>query len=148
MAVQSQYATTDNIQALSITPAMYATFTNDGQEEAPVIAQLQAASSLCDMYLSEQFILPVLEWDMQLTKVTCDIAAYYLYVQFGFNPNSETNKIIEQRYDKAMEWLLKVSRKELHPLYKDSDTSPGDPAAGPFVISDTPVGFGGPRGVF
>lgn len=141
MANQSQYAQETDLISLSITQAAGQRFGS-----IAITAALQAASSIADSYLASQFVLPLQTsprgWDMSLTLATCNIAAYLLYVQFGFNPNSPVDKLIESRYLAAIEWLKTISEKKVEPQWTDSSGSTGtSPAAGPFVISDAPVGF-------
>lgn len=140
----AQYASAEQLLALSLTPAAYGRFTAEGTSLASVNAQLQAASGIANDWISSQFVMPLTQWGMSLTKAVCDIAAYELFIQFGFNPNALADKNIETRYKSAMEWLYKISRKEIrldsNPDYIDS--SAGIPAAGPMVISNLPIGFG------
>lgn len=117
--------------------------------DAAITAQLQAASSIADSYLSSQYTLPLKTspqgWDMSLTMAVCNIAAYLLYCQYGFNPgSSQPDKLIQLRYDDAIKWFAQIRDEEVHPQWVDSSTTV--PEAGPYVISDPPVGFTG-RGV-
>lgn len=138
---QSQYASTTQIQQLAITPAAYTRFEN----AAPgcVAAALQAASSLLDNYLAGQFTLPLASYDMSLTMRTCVVAAKLLYDQFGYNPNAPVDQLIQRRFDETIAWAESIRDKKVQPQWTDSSgTSPAD-SAGPFVISDAPVGFTG-----
>lgn len=140
MPTQSQYASPEQLNALSITDARFDEF-----PIASITAHLQAASSMADQYLSSQFDLPLSEWDMMLTKAVCDIAAKELFSQFGYNPNAPGDFNIQRRFDEAMKWLGQVARQEVHPQYLDSSSS--TPSAGPFVSSNSTVGFGQDPGV-
>lgn len=105
-------------------------------------AALQAASSIADSYINSVFILPLTDWDMSLRIHVCNIAAYLLYCQVGFNPAAPADKLIEMRYQKALEWLQSISDEKVTPNWTDSSgADPQSQAAGPFVISDPPVGF-------
>jgi len=136
---QPQYATIEQLVALSLTPASAAKFTTDA-----MTANLQAASSRADLYLSSQLELPLSQWDMILTKAVCDIAAKELFSQFGYNPAAGGDANMQRRFMEAVEWLKQVSKQELrldsNPNYVDS--SSGSPKAGPMAISNSPVGFG------
>lgn len=133
----SQYATSDQIQTLGITPADYARF----EELAPgsVLAALQASSSEADSYLSGQFVTPIQTWDMALVRAVCWMAAKYLFDQLGYNPGAPADESIEKRYEQAIAWLSKIADKKISPSYVDSSgtTEP----AGVYVVSDCPVGF-------
>lgn len=151
VAFQSQYATIAQLQTLSITAAAATRFGDDSMNAA-----LQRASSIADTYLSSQFDLPLTGtdvsspgWDMALTGAVCDIAAYLLYAQWGGgNPASPEDARRKVAYDNALAWLKQIRDEEIFPLYSDSSGNPvGTDEAGPFIISDYPVGFT-PRGVF
>lgn len=81
---------------------------------------------------------------MALTATTVFIAAKSLYDRFGYAYNSPINQLIEKRYQESLDWLLKISREEIHPQYQDSSGS--IPSAGAFVLSNPPVGFPGGGG--
>lgn len=133
----SQYATATDIQRLALTPAAYARF--EAGAAGSVVAALQGSSGEADSYLASQFVLPILTWDMALVRAVCWMAAKYLYDQFGYNPGAPVDKLIEDRYKLAIAWLDKISNKKLFPQYVDSSTGTTD--AGPWVISQPPVGF-------
>lgn len=134
---QSQYATKSDLTTLAITAAAAGRF-----GDAAIEGQLQAASSLCDSFLVSQFTLPLITWDMSLTRAVCDIAAYYLYCQFGFNPAAPQDKLIQTRYEMALKWLAQIQQKEIFPPWEDSSgQAVGTDEGGPFVISSPPVGF-------
>ncbi len=135
------YAQPSDLSALSLTPQQAARF-----GETAMSASLQAASSLADVYLASQFTLPLQTdpqgWDMQLTRVVCDIAAFNLYRQFGMNPSAPDFGAVKSLYDNAMDWLKQVAVKSLSPQYVDSGGSPGDvEEGGPFVITATQRGY-------
>ncbi len=138
---QSQYGSETQLISLSITQAAAARFGSTAMDAA-----LQAASSIADSYINSVFVLPLQAspqgWDMSLTLAVCNIAAYLLYCQFGFNPNAPADKLIQQRYDQALSWLKSISEETVTPNWIDSSgADPQSQAAGAFVISDTPVGF-------
>jgi phage gp36-like protein len=135
---QAQYATWDDIQRLAITPAAAQRY-----GEPASTSMLQAASSLCDSYLASQFTLPLTVWDMNLTMNVCNIAAYMLACQFGFNPGAPADKLIETRYQNALMWLEQIRDEKIFPQYTDTQNQGGDSTieAGPYVVSDPPVGF-------
>lgn len=138
---QSQYATVAQLQTLAVTQAAASQF-----GEPSMVAALQAASSICDGFLTSQFTLPLqtdpIGWDMSLVWATCAIAAYLLYKQYGFAPQAPGDELIVRNYDDAMKWLKGVSDEVITPNYADSSGDPeGSDEAGPFVDSDLPVGF-------
>ena len=138
---QSQYAQKSDLVTLSVSPAAAQRF-----GDAAIEGQLQAASALADSFIVSQFVLPLktdpVGWDMSLTRAVCDIAAYYLYCQFGFNPNAPQDQLIKARYEMAIDWLSQIRDKKLFPHWEDnSGVDPGDDEGGPFIISSPPVGF-------
>ncbi len=135
---QSKYCNAEQFLALSVNPAQYDRF--NSINPGAIDAMLLAMSSKADLYLTEQFDLPILEWDMQLTKSVSDMTAYELFISNGLAPmDSNADRNIRIRNDEAISWLMHVSRKELHPNYVDSSSSAIN--AGPFVASNPPVGF-------
>ena len=146
--VQPQYATLAELQALSITPAVYQRFATQANGTGTMTSALQAASSLADGYLASQFTLPLITspqgWGMDLKRCVCDIAAYELYNIYGFAPGAAPgDDMIKVRYANAMDWLTRIADNKIHPQFVDSSTSNSatDPEAGPYIISDSVVGF-------
>ncbi len=139
---QSQYALAADMQLVGVTPAAAVRF-----GAAAITANLKAASSIADTYLPSQFTLPLATsphgWDMSLTLAVCSIAAYLLYSQFGFNPaTSQADQLIVTRYQSALKWLEQIRDEEIFPQWVDSSgTDPVTAEAGPYIISDPPVGF-------
>jgi phage gp36-like protein len=144
--MQSQYATTTQVQQLAITPAAYTRFEN--ASPGCTTAALQAASSLLDSFLAGQFVLPLQTtptqgWDMSLVLATCAVAAKLLYDQFGYNPSSPVDALIQRRYEEQLSWATKIRDKEIQPQWIDSSGISSGDQAGDFVTSDAPVGFTG-----
>lgn len=140
-ANQSQYAQASDLSSLALTPAAAQRF-----GVIAMNAQLQAASSIADSYIVSQFTLPLQVdpqgWDMSLTMAVCNIAAYLLYVQYGFNPSAPADQFIADRYKSAILWLEQIRDKVIFPQWIDSGTTAtGNDEGGPFVLSDPPVGF-------
>src|SRR5678810_1386593 len=111
---QSQYAELADIKLLAITSQAADRF------GTPAInAALQAASSEADSYIASQFTLPLITspqgWDMSLTIAVCNIAAYRLYSQFGFNPNAPADQLIVNRYKDAIAWLGQIRDEKIFP---------------------------------
>lgn len=110
-------------------------------------AALKRASSIADTYLASQFTLPLIVspqgWDMALTGAVCDIAAFLLYAQWGGgNVSAPEDHRKQLAYDAAVRWLAEIRDQETFPLYTDSSGDPtGSDEAGPFIVSDLPVGF-------
>ncbi len=141
---QSQYCTLAEFQAVGVTPQARVRF-----GDTAITAQLQAASSIADTYLASQFTLPLIVspqgWDMSLTKAVADIAAYFLYCQYGFNPaNSPADQLIQIKYENAIKWLSQIRDEEIFPQWTDSSST--TPEAGAYIESQPQVGFTPPVG--
>lgn len=134
-ALQSQYATVVELQTLAITPAAAARYGNACEDV------LKAASSVIDSYIVSQFKLPLTSWDMSLTLAACNIAAYLLACQFGFNPAAPGDQLVKLRYDQAISWLVEIREKKIFPQWEDSGLAPTENEAGLYVLTDRPVGF-------
>lgn len=134
---QSQYASTTQLISLSITPQAGARY-----GDVAMNAALQAASSRADTYLASQFTLPLVSWDMQLTRVVCDLAAFDLARQYGLNPSAPDFGAYKSLFDGSMGWLQQVRTQEITPQYEDADGAPGNvEEGGPFVVSSTTRGY-------
>jgi phage gp36-like protein len=139
---QSLYAQPSDLQSVGITPAAAVRF-----GASAIMAQLQAASSVADSYIVSQFELPLetdpIGWDQSLVLCVCNIAAFYLYSQFGFNPSGSTaDEMIERRYQEAIKWLENIRDKKVFPQWTDSSgDSDASDNAGAYIVSDPPVGF-------
>ncbi len=137
MVAQSQYATTAQLSSLSLTPQAAARY-----GEPAMNAALQAASSRADVYLASQFTLPLVSWDMQLTRCICDMAAFDLARQYGLNPAAPDFGAIKSLFDGSIEFLILVRDEKLTPQWEDSDGSPGNvEEGGPFVLTATSRGY-------
>ncbi len=133
----TQYAYKANLVTLGVTPAQAARFGDDA-----INAQLQAASGVADGYLPSQFTLPLLTWDFSLTLAVCQLATYQLYCQFGFNPDSPADQLIQLQYNNGLKFLMDIRDKNVFPPYTDSSGAVDSPEeAGPYVDSEIPVGF-------
>lgn len=128
---QVQYASIAELISLSLTEGSAQRF-----NDAAMTSALQYASSMADDYFRSTYILPLVSWDMSLKKVVCDIAAKSLFDSFGFAPDAPQDRVITKRYEEALEWLDKVSKKLIWPSFMGSSNE-----STPFVISNTPVGF-------
>jgi len=137
---QSQYATPAELARLSLTSAALQRF---GGESSPIVlAMLQAASSECDAYFPSQWKLPLVSWDMNLRRVTCNIAAYLLYSQFGYNTAAPGDQMVVRRYEQAIAWLIQIRDKIIFPPYVDiTGIDPQTLEQGDYAVSDGSVGF-------
>jgi phage gp36-like protein len=134
---QPQYATANELISFSLTQELV---NNIGISVADMNTALQAASSEADSWLRSQQILPLTDWDAKLKQVVCDIAAFRIFGNYGYNPDAVQNSNIISRYSHAMEWLKLVADQKIITEYPDSSNL--FPKAGPFVVdSRSPVGF-------
>ncbi len=137
--IQSKYAEPTDLIKFSLTPETAGLFTGQSGLDA-MNAALTAASSEADAWLRSQQALPLTDWDDKLRQVVCDIAAFRLFSNYGFNPDAMQNENIIRRYNEAMKWLGLVADQKIITQYPDSD--PAFLKAGPFVrTSISPVGF-------
>lgn len=78
---------------------------------------------------------------MSLTMNVCWIAAWLLYNQFGFNPGAPVDDLITKRYESSIRWLEQIRDKLIFPQWTDAAPAGLEPEQGPYVVSDSPVGF-------
>ena len=78
----------------------------DGElDEARITAAIEWASSEADCYLSARYPTPISPVPPILTNVVGDIARYRLT-----GHNTLENDVILRRYEKAIEWLLRIAK--------------------------------------
>lgn len=106
--------------------------------------QLAAASGFADGFLSGQFKLPlVAPYPADLVMAVCKIAAYWLMLRRGFNPDAPGDVGFRAGYDDAVRWLGLVRDGEVTPQVIDSSTgaAAGDSAFTPQVYTSSQRGF-------
>src|SRR4051812_46267462 len=119
---QSQYAEPSDLALYSLTPAQAGRFVAESQ-----LAAVKAASALADAYIGGQFLLPLALWDLSLVVAVCNMAAYWLFNQYCYNPNAPADKQVLTRYQQSIDWLVEVRDKKVSPSWTDSSAS-GQPA--------------------
>lgn len=98
-------------------------------------AQLQAASVEADTYIARQKKIPLVTWDLALTKAVCKIAAWDLLVVRGVNPDGP-DSVFEKRHDEAIAWLKMVAEGKVQLGAFTSDSTPHEDEGGPEVWCD------------
>lgn len=107
MAGVTVYATPDQLVALFGEDEMLTLAAGaDGElDEARITAAIEWASSEADSYLSARYPTPISPVPPILTNVVGDIARYRLT-----GHNTLENDVILRRYEKAIEWLLRIAK--------------------------------------
>ena len=78
----------------------------DGElDAARVTAAIEWASSEADSYLSARYPVPIRPVPPILTNIIGDMARYRLT-----GHNTLENEVILRRYEKAIEWLLRIAK--------------------------------------
>jgi phage gp36-like protein len=119
------YATTSDLTKLGMVGAAFANIDNATQTEA-----LQYASAVADSYLQSHFVLPLTQWGYDLLGVVCAIAAWTLLATRGYNPQSQGDQNIRQRYEDALKWLDEVSKGLQAPINIVDSSVPPVPVDG------------------
>ncbi len=104
---------------------------------ATVDAALVAASADADGYLAARFPLPLVTWGDDVRQRVCDIAAYRLASNGGYNPEGSAEDL-RDRYDDAWRWLRDVAAGLVTP--SATSASPAASAV-PRVSTATPRGW-------
>lgn len=125
----SQYATLAQLDEAGLPATALASIGSPARTAA-----LVKASGVADGYLRKRFALPLSAWSDDLTQVVCEIAAYNLMSVRGFNPASNADTLLAQRYQDAIAWLKDVARGLVEPDL--TDATPTVDEAGPLVESD------------
>jgi phage gp36-like protein len=93
-------------------------------KEVLVIGGLTAACQTCLGYFrtAPDIVTPVAEADVteDMRKNECWIAAYGLVSVLGFDPGSDPDKVIYERYKLAMQWLRDVAAGKTNPIAVDT----------------------------
>lgn len=66
------------------------------------------ADSLIDSYLGQRYTVPITPTPRLLTRISCDIAVYYLASRRGFTSQG-ADEVILQAYQNAISWLKAVA---------------------------------------
>jgi phage gp36-like protein len=123
--MSTQYATAADLASLGLSAQALSVITLDEQNEA-----LLGASNDADGYLGSKFILPLISWGTDLKRAVCQLAAYDLLSQRGYNPEAGGNVTIRDRAKDARDWLKQVAANKIRPVVVDSSTNPSGTPAG------------------
>lgn len=129
------YALPEDLLAYSVSKAQF-----DRLDQTAIVPCINAASDYCNSYLASQFNLPLIKFGQDLTMNVCHIAAFFLMIKVGFNPNSPEDGLIKARYDYAVKWLQDISNDIIHPQYLDTPTN----AQTDFVVTSPSRGYNDP----
>lgn len=104
------------------------------------------ASDEIDGYLAKRFKLPLVVASSDIKRRCAILASYYLLTRRGFRPGAPLNEMVQDMYEKALDWLLLVSKGDIVPQCVDStpevDEEGSLVASGPKISFRT---FTGPR---
>ncbi len=75
-------------------------------------AALAARSRWADGFLRAKFVLPLVAWGQDLTRVVVDAAAYDLATQRGMNPEAGADVNFRLKYEDAERWLHRVAEPD------------------------------------
>jgi len=132
------YATAADFSRLGLPPLAYASLS-----EEQVEAALEQASAKADSYIGTRFELPLTAYSPALTECVCELAAYALMTQRGWQPGASDIESVGARHDKAIKWLEDVARGRALPAYPDTvDTNGFNPQQQPGVLVSATGGIG------
>lgn len=106
-----------------------------GDEELE--ATLSAASAIAAGYLATKYQLPLLSWGDDLRRAVCHIACWDLMCKQGFDPESPSDRVVQQRSDDAIRWLREIAAGRVDPPDL-KDSTPDNDEGGSFVASEPP----------
>ena len=129
------YATTTDLANLGLPSQLIA-----GIPSAQQSAALDSASATVDSYLSARFILPLKSWGQDLTRATCELAAWSILSTRGFDPDSGGDAAVRQRFEDTMRWLRDVADERATPAGVVDGSSSGTTIA-PKIFTNTPRGW-------
>lgn len=98
-----------------------------------------AATDVAMSYIRKQYTPPITTTDMSVKRAVAHIAAYDLLCTRGFSPLAGSDDAIEKRHDKALGWLLKLSKGHVEANITDSTGATHENAPLVSVATDTPL---------
>jgi phage gp36-like protein len=127
----ASYATPTDLASYAINPTAFAGISTASQQ-----AQLDAASTVAEGYLSDQYHLPIVApYPIDLKMAVCSIAAFFLMTFRGYQPGG-ADEMIRMRYDDAIKWLSGIAQGMISPG-GIIDSTPNTREGGPRVVSGT-----------
>lgn len=104
------------------------------------------ASDIIDGYISKRAKLPLVKVPSDIKRNCAVLASYNLLTRRGFKPGAPLNEMVQDMYEKALDWLLLVSKGDVTPQWVDStpevDEEGSLTTSGPKISFRT---FTGPR---
>lgn len=128
------YATRADFERFGLPPALAA----QAETKTPgVIANaIDARSAEADSHFAARYRLPLTEWDVNVRRVVCELAALDVLGVAGFNPQGN-DEFYERRAERALAWLKAVAAKKCHPVVVEG----ASPIDGAEVISPPARGW-------
>lgn len=125
----ASYATLADLAQFAINPNAFASISGSVQQ-----AQLDAASTLAEGYLADQYHLPIVApYPVDLRMNVCQIAAFFLMTFRGYRPGG-ADELIRVRYDDAIKWLTNIASGMISPP-GIIDSSPTVKEGAPVVVT-------------
>jgi phage gp36-like protein len=138
----ASYATTTDLAQYAVNPSAFASVSAQNQQ-----AQLDAASTVAEGYLADQYHLPIVApYPVDLKIAVCSIAAFYLMSFRGFQPDGK-DIVIRQRYEDAISWLKSIATGTITPagiIDSTPQTREGAPAIVTGVMGNVVGGYAAP----
>jgi phage gp36-like protein len=109
----SSYGSPSDLALYGIDPAALDSF-DDGEKQAVI----DAASVLADSYFRQRYgetAFPFIRVGDDVVRNVCQIAAYDLLFNRGFNPSMGADLHWRARRDDAERWLVRVAKGEVTP---------------------------------
>lgn len=127
----ASYATTVDLASYAINPNAFAGISVVKQQQ-----QLDAASTVAEGYLADQYHLPIAApYPVDLKMAVCSIAAFFLMTFRGYQPGG-SDEMIRMRYDDAIKWLSGIASGMITPA-GILDSTPNTREGAPRVVTGT-----------
>jgi len=138
----ASYATTADLAQFAINPNAFASISAANQQ-----AQLDAASTVAEGYLADQYHLPIVApYPIDLRMNVCQIAAFFLMTFRGYKPGG-ADELIRLRYDDAMKWFNGIASGVISPsgiIDSTPNVREGAPIVVTGVMGNVVGGYGAP----
>lgn len=133
------YATLAQLATYGLPSAALASVSDPDKQAA-----LDAASDFADGYMRSRMSVPLTTWGISLTLAVAKIATFLLMERRGFRPESGSDMMIKDAYNRSVAWLTQVSRGEVTIVATPAAETPT--YDNPRVDSLEPRGFDSQRG--
>lgn len=110
----------------------------------PTATQTKIVAGRCDYAdakMRARYRMPLLSFDMSISRAVLDMSAFDILCVRGFDPGSASDQLVQFRYSEAVKFFDDVERQRAHPVVTEA-LAPGTAEYdAPLVLSDPRQGW-------